>query len=699
VLGRAAQARPRRGRGDQIVVKPQNARILQRARTRLPIARSSDRSPSSLFGALLLACSLAAPGAFAADASAALSPSDYTVSSLCSTPAPGRAACLGLRLVARDPLAQAGARVRPGISQAPAAPAAPAPAAPAGTGESSATTGEALSGESPATPATEFTKPNKKALTPAQLVGAYNLAGLTPPSPQTIGIVAAYDNATIANDLQVFSTQFGLPACTEANGCFRKVNQAGNASPLPASSGELERGWAQEIATDVEVAHGICPTCHILLVEAESNANANLYAAEQTAASLGATEISNSWGGGEPISDSPAFNHPGIVITAASGDSGYLNWFSETAPESADYPASSPHVVAVGGTRLNLNPTTKAWESETVWNDGGMSGGVFKGAGAGGGGCSGPFTAAPWQQALGNWASVACGSRRAVADVSADADPYTGVAVYDSTETEGNKGWATIGGTSVAAPIVASVFALGGGAHGVAYPARTLYENARQSPGLLHDVTIGSNGECRKPFEKGTGTSGCTTAEEAQSCWAQATCLAGSGYDGPTGVGTPSGVLAFAPPGTISGSVEGTGEPPAGGGSAPPGAQPPSGTSAPGSSAPAPTAATPPAPVLSALSLTRKAKAALTRRRPKLSKVGFSFKLNAPARIRVMIYRRVRNHGRVQWKAVSGPTTIVASSGAQRRQLAGSSALPAGRYRLTLQPERGAARSIAFRVA
>ncbi|MEA2141363.1 MAG: hypothetical protein QOC91_1462 [Solirubrobacteraceae bacterium] len=497
----------------------------------------------------------------------------------------------------------------------------------------------------------------------------------------------------------MFSAQFGLPACTEANGCFRKVNQAGNPSPLPASSGELERGWALEIATDVEVVHGICPSCHILLVEAESNANASLYAAEQTAASLGATEISNSWGGGEPISDSPAFNHPGIVITASSGDSGYLNWFSETAPESADYPASSPHVVAVGGTRLNLNATTKAWESETVWNDGGVSGGVLRGAGAGGGGCSGPFTAAPWQQALVNWASVACGSHRAVADVSADADPYTGVAVYDSTETEGNKGWATIGGTSVAAPIVASVFALAGGAHGVAYPARTLYENEQQSPASLHDVTVGSNGECRKPFEKSTGTSGCTTGEEAQTCFAQAICLAGSGYDGPTGVGTPNGILAFAPPGTISGAVEETGEAAASGGSGAPGAQPPTGTSAPGSSVPAATAATSPTPIVSALTLTRKAKAALTRRRPKLSKVGFFFTLTAPARIRVTIYRRVRNHGRVQWRAVSAPTTIVASGGAQSRRLGGSGALSAGRYRLTLLPERGAARSVAFRVA
>ncbi len=646
---------------------------------------------------LLLACTLAAPGAFSADASAALSPSEYTVSSLCSAPAPEHAGCLGLRLVAREPLAQPGAQARSDASQAPATEAAPTP-----PGEPGApTAGEPLSGESPPTPATEFTKPNKKALTPANLLTAYSLPGAAPASTQTIAIVDAYDSATIAADLQVFDSQFGLPACSEANGCFRKVNQSGKASPLPASSGELERGWAQEIATDVEVAHGICPACRILLVEAQSNANGNLYAAEQTAASLGATEISNSWGGGEPSSDSSAFNHPGVVITASSGDYGYLNWFSEApeSAESADYPASSPNVVAVGGTRLSLNATTKAWEGETVWNDGGKTGGKLKGAGAGGGGCSVPFTAAPWQQSLSNWALVGCGSARAVADVSADADPYTGVAVYDSTETEGNKGWATIGGTSVAAPIVASVFALAGGAHGVSYPARTLYENALQSPGSLHDVTAGSNGECLKPFEKGPGTSGCTTAEEAQTCFVHAICLAGSGYDGPTGVGTPNGVAAFAPPGTISGAVEETGEAVTSGGSGATEAQPPSGTSAPGTIAPPATAATPAKPVVSALSLTRNAKAALHHRRPKLSKVGFAFTLNAAARVRVTIYRRVRAHGRMQWKAVCAPTTIVASRGAQSRRLSGSVALSAGQYRLTLQPERGAARSIAFRVA
>lgn len=640
---------------------------------------------------LAFTCALVAlaalAGACAPRASASLKPSEYGVSSLCSSPTPGYAGCLGLRLVARDPSAIPGAR-------------------PLGEGEQGAEGeetegpdtggapgGEVLSGAGP-TQDTEFTKPNKKALTPASLLTAYDLTGVTPPTTQTIGIVDAFDDVNAAADLQVFSTQFGLPACTEPNGCFRKVNQLGKASPLPASSGELERGWAQEIATDVETAHGLCPTCRILLVEAESNSNANLYTAEQTAYALGATEISNSWGGGEPVSDSPAFNHPGVAIVASSGDYGYLNWFSETAPESADYPASSPHVIAVGGTRLNVNATTKAWESETVWNDGGFSGGALKGAGAGGGGCSVPFAAPEWQLSLGDWASVGCGSSRAVADVSADADPYTGVAVYDSTETEGNKGWATIGGTSVAAPIVASVFALAGGTHGVAYPARTLYENAQLVPASLHDVTVGSNGECLKPFEKNSGTSGCTIAEQAQSCSAHAICLAGAGYDGPTGVGTPNGLLAFAPSGTLPSRSEEAGEAPSSGGSTPP-----AGTSSPGT--PAPILSTPSVatkPVVSSLSLTRSAKAALVRRHPKLSTVGYAFTLNAPARVRVTIYRRMRVHGRPQYRRVFATAMIAAVGGAQSRRLAGRTSLAAGTYRLTLQPENGLARSISFSV-
>ncbi len=665
---------------DRIAEYPKNSLVRARAQPRLLALRRV------LLG---LACASATLVATAplAGASAALKPSEFTVSSLCSAPAPGYAGCLGLRLVARDPLAQPGARA---LGQAPASEEEEQPA-------QSDEAGESLSGAGAPTQDTEFTKPNKKALTPANLLSAYNLNGVTPSSTQTVAIVDAFDSTTIASDLQVFSNQFGLPACTEANGCFRKVNQLGKASPLPASAGELERGWAQEIATDVETVHGLCPSCHILLVEAESNSNTNLYAAEQTAASLGATEISNSFGGGEPSFDNAAFNHPGVVIVASSGDYGYLNWFSETAPESADYPASSPHVVAVGGTRLNLNATTKAWESETVWNDGGFSGGALKGSGADGGGCSVPFAAPAWQLSLANWASVGCGGARAVADVSADADPYTGIAVYDATETEGNRGWATIGGTSVAAPIIASVFALAGGAHGVAYPARTLYENELIAPASLHDVIVGSNGECLKPFEKSTGTSGCTVAEQAQSCSAHAICLAGGGYDGPSGVGTPNGLLAFAPSGTLPNASEG-GEPTAGSAAGP--APAPTGTSSPGTVASGAGAGAGAAitPVLSRLTLTRSARAALARRRLKLSKLGFAFTLNAPARVRVMIYRYTRVHGRMVWKAVSSPLTIAAGGGAQSRRLGGGATLAAGRYRLTVAPERGAAKSIVFQV-
>ncbi len=187
-----------------------------------------------------------------------------------------------------------------------------------------------------------------------------------------------------------------------------------------------------------------------------------------------------------------------------------------------------------------------AWAGETVWN----------GDGATGGGCSVVFAAQPWQQSVSDWSGVGCGAKRAVVDVSADADPYTGVAVrdtspeceyrYEESKVKHVLYWCTIGGTSVSSPLIASTFALAGGASGVEYPARTLYENELRSPGSLHDVTAGSNGECSEPFTE-TGLSGCTPAEEAASCATKGICLAGTGYDGPTGVGTPDGIAAFKP--------------------------------------------------------------------------------------------------------------------------------------------------------
>jgi hypothetical protein len=627
-----------------------------------------------------------------------ISPSEYGVSALCSTPAPGYSGCLGLRLVAGDPQAVANARVGANTTlgaeaqaQSVSPPASPAaPDAATGPGPEASESAEAVAGQS--VPTVEFTEPIRGSLSPSNILSAYGLTGATPPAPQTIALVDAYDDATIEHDLDVFDKQFALPACTAVNGCLRKVNQSGKATPLPASSGEKERGWAQEIATDVEVSHGVCPSCRIVLVETSSNSNSSLYAGEQTAAALGANEISNSWGGQEPNADNAAFNHPGIVITASSGDYGYLDWFSEEPAQAANYPASSPHVVAVGGTRLTLS-AAKTWESETVWNDGGSSSGKLEGSGADGGGCSGRFGAPAWQLALPNWAAVGCGTTRAVADISADGDPYSGVAVYDSTESpRGEKGWAAIGGTSVASPIIAAAFALAGGSQGVAYPGRLLYENLQQDPASLHDVVSGSNGECLKKFKKNSGTSGCTIEEQARSCTAQAICLAGSGYDGPSGVGTPNGLAAFQPP--ISGSGAGGGLEPAVT-PAPSIVSPPAtGTSSPGAVAAVPIST----PVVSALKLTRSALAALTRPRAKVSKVGYAFTINAAARVRVTIAKRVRVHGHLQWKTISSPITFTTARGSHTARLTARTALPRGQYRLTLTPERGTARSIAFQI-
>jgi PKD repeat protein len=379
-------------------------------------------------------------------------------------------------------------------------------------------------------------------LRPQDLHSAYGLP-TTATSKQTIALIDAYDDPAAEADLKVYDEELHLPVCTIANGCFTKVNEKGQAGPLPESEG----GWSVEISLDIETAHAICQNCHILLVEANETSYIDLEAAEETAVKMGATEISNSWSGGEPATDSTAFDHPGVVITAASGDSGYLNWQSQNlfARGTVGWPASSPDVVAVGGSRLSLT-SEGAWAGETVWN----------GDGATGSGCSENYEAPSWQRQLPNWSAVGCESKRAVADISADADPYTGVAFYDSTTIVEKKGggygpidWGTVGGTSLASPLIAATAALVGGSGGVEYPAKTLYENRVKSPASLHDIGSGSNGECSKSYDYETGLSGCTALEEAESsCKSEAICLAGPGYDGPSGVGTPDGIGAFQPP-------------------------------------------------------------------------------------------------------------------------------------------------------
>ena len=403
-------------------------------------------------------------------------------------------------------------------------------------------------------------------ITPFDLATAYGFNSLTSASSQTVAIVDAFNDPTIEADLQKFDAQYALATCTTANGCFKKVNQAGASSPLPAT----DTGWSGEIALDVETVHAVCQTCHILLVEANDSSLANLEAAANEAAKLKATEISNSYGGaGTPgSSDLAAYNHPGIVITASTGDDGYYS-FDQYAlggvdPGLPEFPAAANTVVAVGGTSLYLGQNATR-QSESVWNDNGTKDyweqNLFTALGATGGGCSTTIPAQGWQTGLSVWASTACGTHRLPADISSDADYLTGIDTYDTT---GSTGWSTIGGTSFSSPTIAAMFALAGGAHGVSYPALTLYGH-NGSSAALYDVTVGGNGYCGGegaaacgnvnnlglgPLDCDYNTAGTAIAAGDRACDALA------GYDGPTGLGTPKGLGVFAKTGpavTISG--------------------------------------------------------------------------------------------------------------------------------------------------
>ncbi len=326
---------------------------------------------------------------------------------------------------------------------------------------------------------------------PADLQGAYKLPAVG--STETVAIVDAFDNPNAEADLAIYRQQYGLSACSTANGCFKKVDQRGGTDYPPANS-----GWAGEIALDVDMVSATCPTCKILLVEADDSSVTNLGAAVNQAVAQGAKYVSNSYGGGESPdqsqTDDAYFNHPGVAITASSGDNGY----------GVEYPAASPYVTAVGGTSLVKDTSTSRGWTESAWS----------GAGSG---CSALEPKPSFQKDTG------C-ARRAVADVSAVADPSTGVAVY-------NGGWNVYGGTSASAPIIASVYAMAGTPVAGSVPNSYPYGQ----PYALNDVTSGSNGSCAPDY----------------------LCKGGAGYDGPTGLGTPNGVAAFrsGPHGTITGTV------------------------------------------------------------------------------------------------------------------------------------------------
>jgi subtilase family serine protease len=296
-------------------------------------------------------------------------------------------------------------------------------------------------------------------LSPAAIKQAYRF----PTSPtagagKTIAIVDAYDAPTAEPDLNTFSAQFGLPACTTANGCFRKVNQSGGTS-MP----KADPGWALEISLDIQWAHAIAPGAKILLVEASTNSFANMLAAEDYAKTH-AQYVSNSWGGSEFSGEASYDSHfvqPGVSFFVSSGDAG----------TPAEYPSASPNVVSVGGTTLSF--VNGLFSSETGWS-------------SSGGGCSLYEAANPAQRAFGQYANVGCAGKRATPDVSLDADPASGVSVYDSTAYQGRRGWFAVGGTSAACPMWAARSA----ARGTVVNASTVYGSTI----TYRDITSGNNG-------------------------------------------------------------------------------------------------------------------------------------------------------------------------------------------------------------
>ena len=330
-------------------------------------------------------------------------------------------------------------------------------------------------------------------LTPADIQDAYDLPA-TGGDGRVVAVVEAGDYPNLASDLATYRENFGLPKCTEASGCLTIVNQRGG-SELPPK----RNGWSIETALDVDSVSSACPTCHILVVEADNAHRLNLGMGNATAAAMGAVASSNSW-------KVPEFKHmnnhkygdffsaPGVAFTASSGDGGH------TPQVTIGYPSGLPTVLSIGGTLLTRDDSHRGW-TESAWSGAGSSCGVY-------------IEKPAWQKDKG------C-TMRATSDVSADASPASGLAVYH-TLPNGTGGWSVYGGTSLSAPLIAAMYGLAGNTgelgNGI---AAHLYKNADQ----LYDVTTGSNGTCPPDWPY--------------------ICQAGKGYDGPTGLGTPHGLGAL----------------------------------------------------------------------------------------------------------------------------------------------------------
>ncbi len=328
---------------------------------------------------------------------------------------------------------------------------------------------------------------------PAGLRSAYNLTSATAGARRTVAIVDSFDDPNAESDLAVYRHTYGLPACTTANGCLRKVNENGKTSPLPPANAD----WSIEISLDLDMVSATCPACYILLLEAKSTTINDLGTAVNAATRLTAKYVSNSYGArefkGEPTKYNHFFNHPGVAVTASAGDSGY----------GVDFPASSRYVTAVGGTSLHRAGNKRGW-SEHAWS----------GAGSG---CS-KYSGKPGWQAK----RRGCPTHKTAADVSAVADPNTGLALYDSVPDPAvglKVGWNVAGGTSASSPIIAALYARAGNPARNTYPARYPYRHASR----LWDVIGGHNGRCSHAY----------------------LCEGVQGYDGPTGLGTPHTSAGF----------------------------------------------------------------------------------------------------------------------------------------------------------
>jgi subtilase family serine protease len=330
--------------------------------------------------------------------------------------------------------------------------------------------------------------------TPAYLQNVYDLTYLSQTAGvgDTVAIVDAYDDATAESDLATYRANFGLPACTTANGCFKKVNQNGQSSPLPATNS----GWNTEESLDLDAVSALCPNCKILLVEGNDNGLGSLQTAIQTAGTLGAKQISNSWSfGASGAVSSSGYTFPGASVIASSGDNGYMSGF-------AAYPASLPGVTAAGGTGIiGASPTSTHPRGlyETAW-------------GGAGSGCN------VWEAKPAFESDTGC-TGRTYTDVSADAWPGSGLTIYN------HGSWGVVGGTSLSSPLIAAFEALTG-------VDGTTPAWAYSDSSLLHDIGMGSNGSCANFY----------------------VCNGVLGYDGPTGAGSISGAIAQGAPGVALGS-------------------------------------------------------------------------------------------------------------------------------------------------